>query len=196
MILLPLVVYAKTYPIVEKDMVQEMMERKPLFEKNAKKYVNDVKEKTESYSGEYTSKSKKNYIYYVDMTYVIPEDIPKINRFGKYEGIMFAKGTRVNPIKYLKAVPPDMVIFNPCDKDENAMVQKLRKTRYINKHFMIVATMCKSKDLMKNSLGQHSYLLTQEVKDKFKIKETVSIVSVDKQLEKVKVEVFNAKEFK
>lgn len=193
---IPIAIYAKTYPIVEKDLVQEMIERKPLVEKNAKKYINEVKEKTESFSGEDTVKARKNYTYYVDMTYTVPQDIPKINRYGKYEGILYAKGTKINPIKYLKAIPPDMVVFNPCDKDESRLIQNLRKTKYKNKHFMIVATMCKSKDLMKDSLGQHAYILTSEVKDKFKIKETVSIISVDKQQEKVKVEVLNAKEFK
>lgn len=56
--------------------------------------------------------------------------------------------------------------------------------------------MCKAKELVKDDLGKHAFMLTKNIKEKFKIKETISIVSVDKSVNKIKVEVYNAKKSK
>ena len=189
-------VFAKTYSIVEKSFIDEVMERKPLIEKNAKEYVKKLKNDAQNMSGESTISATKSYVYYIDPTYTLDQDIPKYNRYGQYEGVLYKKGTQVNPIKFIKAIPPDIVIFNPCDPDEKSFVQKLRTTRYKDKHFLATSTMCKAKELVKDDLGKHAFMLTKNIKEKFKIKETISIVSVDKSVNKIKVEVFNAKKSK
>ena len=189
-------VLAKTYSIVEKNFIDEVMERKPLIEKNAKEYVKKLKNDAQNMSGESTISATKSYVYYIDPTYTLEQDIPKYNRYGQYEGVLYKKGTQVNPIKFIKAIPPDIVIFNPCDPDEKSFVQKLRTTRYKDKHFLATSTMCKAKDLVKDDLGKQAFMLTKNIKEKFKIKETISIVSVDKSVNKIKVEVFNAKKSK
>lgn len=189
-------VFAKTYSIVEKSFIDEVMERKPLIEKNAKEYVKKLKNDAQNMSGESTISATKSYVYYIDPTYTLEQDIPKYNRYGQYEGILYKKGTQVNPIKFIKVIPPDIVIFNPCDPDEKSFVQKLRTTRYKDKHFLATSTMCKAKDLVKDDLGKQAFMLTKNIKEKFKIKETISIVSVDKSVNKIKVEVFNAKKSK
>ena len=79
---------------------------------------------------------------------------------------------------------------------EKSFVQKLRITRYKDKHFLATSTMCKVKELVKDDLGKHAFMLTKNIKEKFKIKETISIVSVDKSVNKIKVEVYNAKKSK
>ncbi|KIM05960.1 MAG: hypothetical protein KN64_00130 [Sulfurovum sp. AS07-7] len=189
-------VFAKTYSIVEKSFIDEVMERKPLIEKNAKEYVKKLKNDAQNMSGESTISATKSYVYYIDPTYTLEQDIPKYNRYGQYEGVLYKKGTQVNPIKFIKAIPPDIVIFNPCDPDEKSFVQKLRTTRYKDKHFLATSTMCKAKELVKDDLGKHAFMLTKNIKEKFKIKETISIVSVDKSVNKIKVEVYNAKKSK
>jgi conjugal transfer pilus assembly protein TraW len=189
-------VFAKTYSIVEKSFIDEVMERKPLIEKNAKEYVKKLKNDAQNMSGESTISATKSYVYYIDPTYTLEQDIPKYNRYGQYEGVLYKKGTQVNPIKFIKAIPPDIVIFNPCDPEEKSFVQKLRTTRYKDKHFLATSTMCKAKELVKDDLGKHAFMLTKNIKEKFKIKETISIVSVDKSVNKIKVEVFNAKKSK
>ena len=188
--------FAKTYSIVEKSFIDEVMERKPLIEKNAKEYVKKLKNDAQNMSGESTISATKSYVYYIDPTYTLEQDIPKYNRYGQYEGVLYKKGTQVNPIKFIKAIPPDIVIFNPCDPDEKSFVQKLRITRYKDKHFLATSTMCKVKELVKDDLGKHAFMLTKNIKEKFKIKETISIVSVDKSVNKIKVEVYNAKKSK
>lgn len=189
-------VFAKTYSIVEKSFIDEVMERKPLIEKNAKEYVKKLKSHAQNMSGESTISATKSYVYYIDPTYTLEQDIPKYNRYGQYEGVLYKKGTQVNPIKFIKAIPPDIVIFNPCDPEEKSFVQKLRTTRYKDKHFLATSTMCKAKELVKDDLGKHAFMLTKNIKEKFKIKETISIVSVDKSVNKIKVEVYNAKKSK
>ncbi|MDD3794090.1 MAG: hypothetical protein PHI37_04715 [Candidatus Gracilibacteria bacterium] len=189
-------VFAKTYSIVEKSFIDEVMERKPLIEKNAKEYVKKLKNDAQNMSGESTISATKSYVYYIDPTYTLEQDIPKYNRYGQYEGVLYKKGTQVNPIKFIKAIPPDIVIFNPCDPDEKSFVQNLRTTRYKDKHFLATSTMCKAKELVKDDLGKHAFMLTKNIKEKFKIKETISIVSVDKSVNKIKVEVYNAKKSK
>lgn len=192
----PNLLFSKTYQIVEQDMVEEMMAKKPQFMKNATAYAKKAKDDAENMMGRETVKAKRTYTYYVDPTFTLDRDIPKYNRYGVYEGILYKKGTQVNPVQFTKVIPPDMVVFNPCDKEEKALMEKLRKTRYKDKHFLIVSTMCTAKNLMKDNLGKQAFMLTKEVQDKFKIKETVSIISVDKTTNKIKVEVFNAKETK
>jgi conjugal transfer pilus assembly protein TraW len=189
-------VFAKTYSIVEKSFIDEVMERKPLIENNAKEYVKKLKNDAQNMSGESTISATKSYVYYIDPTYTLEQDIPKYNRYGQYEGVLYKKGTQVNPIKFIKAIPPDIVIFNPCDPEEKSFVQKLRTTRYKDKHFLATSTMCKAKELVKDDLGKHAFMLTKNIKEKFKIKETISIVSVDKSVNKIKVEVYNAKKSK
>jgi conjugal transfer pilus assembly protein TraW len=189
-------VFAKTYSIVEKSFIDEVMERKPLIEKNAKEYVKKLKNDAQNMSGESTISATKSYVYYIDPTYTLEQDVPKYNRYGQYEGVLYKKGTQVNPIKFIKAIPPDIVIFNPCDPEEKSFVQKLRTTRYKDKHFLATSTMCKAKELVKDDLGKHAFMLTKNIKEKFKIKETISIVSVDKSVNKIKVEVYNAKKSK
>lgn len=189
-------VFAKTYSIVEKSFIDEVMERKPLIEKNAKEYVKKLKNDAQNMSGESTISATKSYVYYIDPTYTLEQDIPKYNRYGQYEGVLYKKGTQVNPIKFIKAIPPDIVIFNPCDPEEKSFVQKLRTTRYKDKHFLATSTMCKAKELVKDDLGKHAFMLTKNIKEKFKIKETISIVSIDKSVNKIKVEVYNAKKSK
>lgn len=188
--------FAKTYSIVEKSFIDEVMERKPLIEKNAKEYVKKLKNDAQNMSGESTISATKSYVYYIDPTYTLEQDVPKYNRYGQYEGVLYKKGTQVNPIKFIKAIPPDIVIINPCDPEEKSFVQKLRTTRYKDKHFLATSTMCKAKELVKDDLGKHAFMLTKNIKEKFKIKETISIVSVDKSVNKIKVEVYNAKKSK
>ena len=195
-IVLSSAVIAKTYSIAEKSFIDEVIERKPLIEKNAKEYVKKLKNDAQNMSGESTISATKSYVYYIDPTYTLEQDIPKYNRYGQYEGVLYKKGTQVNPIKFIKAIPPDIVIFNPCDPEEKSFVQKLRITRYKDKHFLATSTMCKVKELVKDDLGKHAFMLTKNIKEKFKIKETISIVSVDKSVNKIKVEVYNAKKSK
>lgn len=186
--------YAKSYQIVEQDMVEEMMGKKDDFMRNAKKFADKEKNRLENLAGQPTIKAKKSYVYYIDPTFTLDRDVPKYNRYGQYEGVLYKKGTQVNPVKFMKVTPPEMVVYNPCDAEEKMFIEKLRKLRYKNSHFLSVATNCKSKELMKDNLGKQSFMLTQEIKNKFKIKETVSIISVDKTTNKIKVEVYNAKE--
>ncbi len=195
-IVLSSAVIAKTYSIAEKSFIDEVIERKPLIEKNAKEYVKKLKNDAQDMSGESTISATNSYVYYIDPTYTLEQDIPKYNQYGQYEGVLYKKGTLVNPIKFIKAIPPDIVIFNPCDPDEKSFVQKLRITRYKDKHFLATSTMCKVKELVKDDLGKHAFMLTKNIKEKFKIKETISIVSVDKSVNKIKVEVYNAKKSK
>ena len=62
--------FAKTYSIVEKSFIDEVMERKPLIEKNAKEYVKKLKNDAQNMSGESTISATKSYVYYIDPMHI------------------------------------------------------------------------------------------------------------------------------
>jgi len=87
---------AVSYPIKEEDASTLFQRKAPLLEKKIKEYVDSGKIydkfKLTRYDGTFGHAKKKN-VYYLDMTYTLPDDIRDHN--GQ---VIFQKGYAVNPL--------------------------------------------------------------------------------------------------
>lgn len=187
--LLSLSLFGRTYEIVEPHLIDEIKSKEGVFQENYKKQREDAFKKVDEYKGVILNKATVSKINFVDPTYTLENDIPKYNRFGQAEGILYKKGYKFNPLQYIKFTPPDLIVFNVCDKDENKYIKELLNTRYKDKeNYMLVNSGCPNNELKKTDFNRKVYFLTQEMVDKFHLKNTVSIVSVDLAVKKIKIE--------
>lgn len=177
-----------TYELKEQDLITEIESKAPELEKKLEEDKKVIIEKIENMTGETLSKAKENQIKYIDPTYTLDRDIPRYNQFGKLEGILYKKGYSFNPIEYMKALPPDFIIFNACDLSETEYVKKIMKEYEEKlKDYMLVNSGCKNKELKKTEFNSKVYFLTKEMKDKFKLEHTISIVYIDKDKKRIAV---------
>jgi len=188
---LSLLASGKTYDLIEPDFLQAIQDDLPRIKRVIKKQTKEAKLRLENITGEVLPKAYKNRTYYIDKTFTLDRDIPKYNRRGQKIGILYKKGYRFNPIKYLKVIPPDLIVFNVCEKSETKYIKKLLNTKkYKDKNnFMLVNSGCKNKIVRKSDFNRKVYFLTKEMVTDFKLKETISIVSVDMIEKMIRVKV-------
>lgn len=183
-------IYASTntYDIKEQDMIQEIENKAPLLEEKMNAAKEKIKEKVLDISGEYLTKATISKDKLIDPTYTLDKDIPKYNKFGQQVGILYKKGYTFNPIALMNVIPPDFIVFNVCDNEERNYVTKLMK-EYEDKQkdYMLVNSGCKNRDVKNTSFDSKVYYLTQEMKNKFDLEHTVSIVFIDKNINKIVV---------
>ena len=180
---------AKTYDIVENDALQEMQEKGKKVLPKIKKEVEKEKKELLNFKGSTLKPASKNYTYYVDPTYTLEEDMMYYDQKEKQWKILYPKGYKFNPIKYIPYKPQPLVIFNYCNKDELNYVKNLIKDNPLN--YILINSGCPLKDVKDTNL--RIYFLTDDIKQKFKLKETISIVDVDMQKKLIKVSVISIK---
>ncbi len=177
-----------TYEIKEQDLISEIENKAPEIEKKMEEQKKIILEKVDNISGEILTKAQKNQIKYIDPTYTLDKDIPKYNKFGKQDGYLYKKGYTFNPIDYMNVLPPDFIVFNACDTSETEYVKEIMKEyESKTKDYMLVNSGCKNKDLKNTDFNSKVYFLTKEMKDKFQIEHTVSIIYVDKEKKRIAV---------
>lgn len=183
-----IILNANTYEIEEQDLITEIEKKAPELEKKLEKQKKIVIEKVENMTGEIVPKATENRIKYIDPTYTLDRDIPRYSKFGKYEGVLYKKGYTFNPIEYMNVLPPDFIIFNPCDNNESKYIKKLvLEYEEKVKDYMLVNSGCKNRDLKKTEFSGKVYFLTKEMKDKFKIEHTISVIYVDKDKKRIAI---------
>jgi conjugal transfer pilus assembly protein TraW len=180
---------AKTYDIAENDALEEMQERGKKILPKIKKEVEKEKEKLLNFKGAILKSATKNYTYYVDPTYTLEEDMMYYDEKEKKWKILYPKGYKVNPIQYIPYKPPPLIVFNYCNKNELNYVKNLIKNNPLN--YILINSGCPLKDIKDTNLKV--YFLTDDVKQKFKLKETISIIDVDMQKKLIKVSVISVK---
>ncbi len=186
-----------TYELKEQDLISEIENKAPELEKKMEEQKKIIVEKIENLTGEILTKAPQNRIKYIDPTYTLDKDIPKYNQFGKYEGVLYKKGYKFNPIDYMKALPPDFIVFNVCDKAESEYVKKImQEYEKQSRDYMLVNSGCKNRDVKNSDFNEKVYFLTKEMKDKFEIEHTVSIVYIDKERKKIAVKEVSANDEK
>ena len=181
---IPLPAISATYEIVEKDFVESARAyaKTDEFKKKAKKEIEKKVDEAENYSGEKLSKATYNYSYEVPFTYTLPVEMPKFNKKGEKVGVLYPKGYTFNPILYMQVMPPDMIVYNACDYDETfIMGQILTEIRKQNKEYQLVSTGCPLKKIRTLGYQIPLYILTKEVKDTFKLKDSVSHITIDRK---------------
>ena len=178
------------YNIAEPDVLDEINSKKDKVVEDAKQFSQVLPQKMMDIKASDLQPAPKTYAYYVDMTYVLPEDI--VDENGK---IIYPKGFTFNPIAYTNVKPPDLIIFNPCDKKETEFVKKLVQSKG---YYMLVGASCSiggMYNFLKDESGksvfqQPVYAVNDEMKKKLNLKYTVSVVSVDLDTDYVRVDVY------
>jgi len=186
--------FSKTYEIVEPDALKQFQEATPKAIENFKRRKNKTLKKVENHTGTVLSKSTESKVTYIDPTYTLTRDIPRVDKFGNVIGVLYKKGISFNPLTYSTIKPPDFIIFNACLVQESKKVRELLETTYQRQAFMLVNAGCKSSDYVDNYFRDKTYFLSEEMKSKFKLSETISIVSVDLKIKRIKVEVIKTKD--
>ncbi|TDA63634.1 hypothetical protein E0765_07305 [Sulfuricurvum sp. IAE1] len=184
--LLPIILLGGTYRIAEPDVLSEVQNRQNRavkeIERQSKREIDEIKK----LKGEPLARAQKTFSYYVDPTYTLLEDIPRVDRNGNKIGVLYPKGYRFNPLDYIRIAPPPIIAFNACDKKEVELVKRLSSGR---PDVMYASSGCEVEDFPKN-IDRKLYLVTDEMKDRFDLKYTVSVVSVDMKAKRIKVEVY------
>jgi hypothetical protein len=180
------------YNIAEPDVLDEIESKKNKVIEEAEKFHQILPEKIRSVKAAELLPAPKTYTYYVDITYTLPEDLTDEN--GK---VIYPKGYTFNPIAYTNVKPPDLVIFNPCDKKESAFVKKLVKNIG---YYILVGANCTiggMADFLTNAghdvFQQPVYMVNEQMKQKLDLKYTVSVVSVDLDVDYIKVDVYKVR---
>ena len=184
-----------TYEIKEQDLILEIENKAPELEKKIEEQKKVIIEKIDNLTGEVLLKAQENRIKYIDPTYTLDKDIPKYDKSGRKIGVLYAKGYTFNPIEFMSVVPPDFIIFNACDPSETKYVNNLIKDYEEKlKDYMLVNSGCKNKDLRKTEFNSKVYFLTKEMRDKFEVEHTVSIIYIDKEKKRIAVKEVSADE--
>lgn len=177
-----------TYELKEQDLITEIESKAPELEAKIEKQKEKIKEKIKNFSGELLSVAKENKTRYIDPTFTLDKDIPRYNKLGHKDGVLYKKGYVFNPIDYMKTLPPDFIVFNPCDKNESDFVKELMKEyEEKSKDYMLVNSGCKNKELKQTEFKGKVYFLTIEMINKFQLEHTVSIVYVDKDKKRIAI---------
>lgn len=180
------VLMASTYKIVEPDVISEAESRKELFMKNAKKEEKKADERVAKIEGASLVKSSKAYTYFIDPTYTLQQDIPRVNRDGKQIGVLYPKGYTFNPLQYTRMAPPPIVAFNACDKKELTLVKQLVANR---PDAILASSGCKVNKFPKD-INRPIYIVTDEMKEKFKLKYTISVIMANLQAQRIQIDVY------
>jgi|GEM_PF-1399768 len=177
-----------TYEIKEQDLITEIENKVPELEKYIEDQKKKITKKIENYSGEQLSSAFTNKVKYIDPSYTLDRDIPKYNQFGQKNGILYKKGYKFNPIDYMKTLPPDFIVFNVCNENEREYVKGLIKEYESKvKDYVLVNSGCKNIDVKKTDFKGKVYFLTQQMKNKFKLEHTISVVYIDKDKKRITV---------
>ncbi|MFA6396544.1 MAG: hypothetical protein WCW84_11315 [Sulfurimonas sp.] len=188
LIVAPIILFGATYKLVEPDILSEVESRKDRVVSEVSKQSKREMEEFKKLKGETLTKATKTYAYYVDPTYTLAQDIPRVDRDGHTIGVLYPKGYTFNPLNYIQISPPPIVVFNACDKKEVSLVKQLTANR---PDAMYASSGCEIEDFPKD-IGHQMYLVTKEMKEKFNLKSTVSVITVDLQAKRIKVEVYKA----
>ena len=176
---------AATYQIAEPDLLAEIEEKAEHIDYSA------IRKKLEKMYRHYKPKdivqlppAKRSYSYLVDMTYELPFDVPKVDKNGRIVGILYPKGFKFNPLKFIPVDPPVLIIFNGNRKEEVEWVEKHLKS-FPAYHKLIITDGNWQK--LTEKFKEQVYFLTSRMKERLNLKETISIVIRDGDYMRVNV---------
>lgn len=183
----PLCGFATTYEIAEPDLLTEI-------EENAKNIdYTKIQKETQLALNNYVPKNitylppaKKNYTYLVDMTYTLPFDVPEVDQNGNVIGILYPKGYKFNPLDYVPFTLPTLVVFSAEKKREIKWVRE-KYGNSTNTYFLTTCGDIKTIEKLMNELKIPIYYLTKNVKNRLKLRNTISVVCRDGQYMRVNV---------
>jgi hypothetical protein len=183
--------WGATYPVVEPDPIKELQEIIKEKKKEIPKLMEKAKQKLWNYRGEYLPPAMKNATYSFEPTYCLDHNIMALQN-GQWI-VLYPKGFCFNPLNYIKIAPPPIVVFNACRKKELQYVEKNLYPKLPPDTLWTITgcTLRDMKQIAKNSFlrNVHWYFLTKELKEKLRLRGTISIVNADLKERKIKVKV-------
>lgn len=176
-----------TYPVIEQDAYEEM--KIAASKLNIQQVEKELKKKAIEFVPPdlvYVPPAIKNTVYRIDPTYVLEFDITYLDKNGKL-AVLYPKGYSFNPLLYIKGPFPPIVVFDGHNKNEIYWVKQYIK-QYPNAMLLTVTPSWKS---ISEQLGVPVYYLKKIIADRFKIKNTISVITVENSEVKVRVYAVN-----
>lgn len=183
LIVIPSILYAAVYKIVEPDFVEtaKAFAQTEEFKELALKEQNRQIDMIKASKGELLLQALNDSEYDVEYYYTLPQDMPKVDRNGNIVGILYPKGYTFAPLKFMKMAPPPLIIYNPCDKEELELVNDICKIYDKNyQRYILLTSGCSLEEMSKLELGiNNRFLLDKDSVKKFNLRYTVSVVTAD-----------------
>ena len=158
--------FGKTYPIIERDALEEIQERAAQI--NWKSELDRIKpQKFRPQGLPELPRAVEDRSFLVDMTYTLEFDIPD----GK-GGILYPKGYRFNPLDYL-SFNQTLVVF---DGDDPLQVTWLRSSGMLSKNNTVLLLSRGSFVDVGKGLNRLVYYATPQMVDRFHLRATPSVI--------------------
>lgn len=165
----------KTYQFAEKDFISAIHEyiknNKVKIEKKLNKIRKEAVKKIKNFKPQGVrplTPTLKNRVFYPDMTYTLKFDIK--DQYGK---VIYPKGYKFNPTKYVK-LTYSIIVINGNNKKE---VNWLLHSKYIGSiAYRIFLTDGSWYEIMKK-IKQPVYYALPQIEDRFKLEHTPSIIT-------------------
>jgi len=166
----------RTYEITEPDLLEEIEAKKEVVLQRLREYAERQRQElSELRPSVHLPPADRGYTYEVDLTYELPFDIPKVDKQGRIVGVLYPKGYKFNPLKYLRGKPPVLIVFNAERPEEISCVKRHLRKKYPH-HLLIISDGTLS---VSEKMGERVYLLNQRIVDRFKLVHTISVVDWD-----------------
>jgi conjugal transfer pilus assembly protein TraW len=182
-----MVLSGTTYEIAEPDLLEEIREREEEAVRRIEEKVREIRSRLRNFRGEELTPAKRNRTYYVDPTYCLEENIYR--KEGEEWKVLYPAGYCFNPVEYITHLPPPMVVFNPCREEEVLWVKEYLKE---NPFVLLVASGCPLEKVSSQDWDLPVYYLLKNLKEKLSLSETISVISLDPEKKKIRVEVIDA----
>lgn len=176
-LLLGLAFAENTYTIVEPDLIEEIQKRQALVERKLKEGMKDVKVKAPEGWERGLPLASKSRVYHIEPKATLDQDIPKVDQQGKRIGVLYPKGYTYNPLLYLPADPPVLIVFDATDQRQSRYVKDFLVKQYPYRMLIISrGDYVKTLERFEESI----YFLHPRIRETFKLTEGVSVVKWDR----------------
>jgi len=184
--------FGTTYGIAEKDIITEIEKRASETDWQGKfESEKDRLRKEAGIASMPLPPAEKDRSYYVDMTYTLDKNIPKVDTSGKITGVLYSKGFTYNPLDYAD-ITETYVILNGTREAELRWFDKYYKDDY--RAYPII-TEGDAFDVAEK-LGRGVFKLDAQFRDRFEIENTVSVIYEDFSRKMMRVDVIKVKDEK
>jgi conjugal transfer pilus assembly protein TraW len=184
--------FGTTYKIAEKDIITEIEKRASETDWQGKfESEKDRLRKEAGMASMSLPPAEKDRSYYVDMTYTLGKNIPKVDTSGKITGVLYSKGFTYNPLDYAD-ITETYVILNGTREAELRWFDKYYKDDY--RAYPII-TEGDAFDVAEK-LGRGVFKLDAQFRDRFEIENTVSVIYEDFSRKMMRVDVIKVKDEK
>ncbi|MGE4478644.1 MAG: hypothetical protein AB7E76_06655 [Deferribacterales bacterium] len=184
--------FGTTYGIAEKDIITEIEKRTSETDWQGKfEAEKDRLRKEAGLASMSLPPAEKDRSYYVDMTYTLEKDIPKVDTSGNIIGALYSKGFTYNPLNYAD-ITETYVILNGTRETELQWFSKYYKDDYRAYPLITEGDAFE----VAEKLGRGVFKLDSQFRERFAIKNTVSVIYEDFSRRMMRVDVIKVKDEK